>query len=136
MPQLPAPKFPSFSELVGAIESAPPETKRSGLFLDLVGDPQVLYQDLLEDPNRYEEGVSNLLQDLTSGQRSIDELSKTEMHLLDRAVLDFNQPKRPRPEPKLAPVPKTKKSRVKLPDEKPPKVIGAPRDMEPYWWLK
>lgn len=140
LPQLAAPifpSFPSFSALVGESASEP-RTRPSGLFLDLLGDPQILYQDLLEDPKKYEEGVSSLLQEIISGQRKLDELDKQELTLLDRATLDFNQPRRAPPETRPAPAPArvAAKAGPQSPAaDRPPKAIGAP-DMEPYWWLK
>jgi len=135
LPGLAAPRFPSFSELVGATVSEKP-TKRSGLFLDMLGDPQVLYQDLLEDPSKYEEGVSRLLQELISGQQQLSELNDQEMGLLDRAVLDFNQPAR-KLEARPAPAPKPPaKAKRPEPREKPPKAIGAPSGVDPYWWVQ
>lgn len=67
--------------------------KRDGLFTVLLGDPRVLYYELLEDPSRFEEGVSDLIQQLVSGARSLESLSTDEMQLLDRAVVDWTRPR-------------------------------------------
>jgi hypothetical protein len=113
-------------------------TKREGLFSALLGDPEILLHDLLSDPSKYEEGVSNLVQDLASGQRSINDLEPHEMELLDRATIDFSQPRRSRQEPKPAPPPAPK---IEPPEFDELVEIGEPMKLPPklanaYWWLK
>ena len=139
LPGLAAPRFPTFSELVSesvgeSVSEIP--SKPSGLFSAMLGDPQVLYHDLLDDPSRYEEGVSSLLQGLISGQQELSEISASDMELLDRAVLDYNQPKRPKPEAQLSPAPKRIKRAAAEPEHRPPQIPGLPENVEPYWWLK
>jgi hypothetical protein len=135
LPGLVAAKFPSFYELVGASGTVANEPKPTGLFSAMVGDPDVLYQDLLDNPSRYEEGVSSLLLGLTSGERRISDISKQEMELLDRAVLDLGQPRRDKPKPKPEVAPKRMAARP-TPVAQPPKVPGSNTDLPPYWWLQ
>jgi hypothetical protein len=129
-----APTFPTFSALVTAAGKQPDSgPRRGGLFVDLLKDPQVLLQDLLAAPHKYEEGVSPLVQDLVSGRRKTEDLSRAEMELLDRAVLDYAHPSRSKPvtpEPKK-PRRKTKPEPIRYPKGDLPKVDG----LEPYWWL-
>ena len=129
-----APTFPTFSALATA--NAKPEdagSKRGGLFSALLKDPMVLLQDLLASPGKYQEGVFPLVQDLVSGRRKLEGLSKDETELLDRATIDFSradQPKKVEP----VPAPKVRKgapSKAERPAPKAPSLDG----LEPYWWL-
>lgn len=85
------PRFPTLSELlrppVVSKSSSPP----SGLFCSLVGVPEVMFDDLLRDPKKYEDGVAELLQEMIQGSKTIGSLSSSEMRLLDRATLDLNR---------------------------------------------
>ena len=89
-PLLP-PKFPTWSELTQTPSDSPRSSRRQGLFDSLIGDPHVMFDDLLRDPSKYEEGVAELLMSLVSGRRKLIDLSPTEMEALDRATLDFNR---------------------------------------------
>jgi hypothetical protein len=57
----------------------------------------VMFQDLLRSPEKYEDGVSDLLTSLVAGSRSLKSLSSEEKALLDRAVGDLSRPSLPRP---------------------------------------
>lgn len=132
-PLLLAPRFPRFSALVSMSEKQPPAAaKRGGLFLGLLKDPHALLQDLLESPNKYEEGVSTLLQDLVAGRRRLDELTDQEMLLLDRATVDFAQPARHNRviPPPHSPAPVAQRQEPVV-EEAMPLIEG----MQPYWWL-
>lgn len=101
----------------------------------LLGDPKVLMQDVLSDPDKYEEEVFSLTQDLASGRRAMSDLKEHEMQLLDRATIDFTQPRRikqeARPEP---PPPKPKELKA---DEEDGEPAALPPEMaSAYWWLK
>jgi hypothetical protein len=80
------------------------------LFDALVGDPRVLYYELMEDPSRFEEEVATLVQQIVSGQKPYESLSSTEKTLLDRATLDWartrhQKPKAPSPISSKSPAP-------------------------------
>lgn len=89
-PLLPS-KFPTLSELARTPSVSPPSSNASGLFCTLVGQPEYMLDDLLRDPKKYETGVSELLQSLVSGSKTLQTLSSEEMTLLDRATLDLNR---------------------------------------------
>ena len=76
-------------------ESKPASTteKRDGLFIALVGDPRILYYELIEDPSRFEDGVSDLILHLVAGTRQMESLTADELSLLDRAVVDWMRPR-------------------------------------------
>ena len=131
------PTFPAFSQLVleDARQRAARETRPTGLFAELLGDPQILLQDLLSDPNKYEDGVYSLLLHLVSGQRKLADLSQDERNLLNRAVIDFSQARRARPEPGTPP-PSSKEDPISEEieyHEPSPFPAGAP---DAYWWLR
>lgn len=107
--------------------------------MELVGEPLVLLQDLLDSPAKYEEGVSTLLQDLASGRRKLASLTKEEAELLDRATIDYTR-KAPRQE--VAPAPKLASAQEESgdsEDEYPMRYPGSEdpelEGLEPYWWL-
>ena len=134
------PTFPTFSALA-TVSDVKPAEGRKGLFLALVGDPQVLLQDLLDSPAKYEEGVSTLLQDLASGRRKLGSLTPAEAELLDRATIDYTR-RSPRqevePPPRRAPVQQADDESeegeghsMRYPSPQVPELNG----LEPYWWL-
>ena len=98
-PQLLAPRFPSLFALAEshrlAGESAKP--KSPGLFDALVGDPRVLYYELMEDPSRFEEETATLVQQMVSGQKQYENLSSAERTMLDRATLDWARSRHQKP---------------------------------------
>lgn len=136
-----APTFPTFTALA-TVADRPPDVGRKGLFLELVGDPRILLQDLLDSPAKYEEGVSSLLQDLVSGRRKFESLLQSESEQLDRATIDFTHPER-RQEvaapPKVINHPvehdgsyETEEGDSRYPSPQVPELNG----LEPYWWLR
>ena len=134
------PTFPAFSQLVqedARNQIAAGGTKPTGLFAELLGDPQALLQDLISDPDKYEDGVYSLLLPLVSGQRKLEELAPEERQLLDRAVIDFNQAERPqlksKPEAPAPPPKKEPRERGIEYREPSPFPTGAP---DAYWWLR
>lgn len=141
--QLPAPpKFPTFAELAQVV-TTPPPIQKSGLFQQLLGgQTQVLWQDLLKDPDKYEPEVQQLLQEILSGQKSLQALMPEENQLLDRATLDFAQAsKTPQPEKDRPP---RSQAGEELPDkaimreaeEGPPLPIPTGADgLDAFWWL-
>ena len=90
-------RFPTFWELAGAQTTAPERQKNDGLFRQLIGEPLLLFQSLLDDPDRFETGVSELLQDLINKRKELAALSQEEQELLNRAAIDFATAKSPRP---------------------------------------
>lgn len=108
----PAPRFPSFAELVELDreqQATPRSTKQEGLFLNLLRDPRILYAALLDAPDAYEEGVAELLLELITGQKTNSSLTEEQLNLLDRATLEFNQHSHKEPQSlqqKVAPVEK------------------------------
>jgi hypothetical protein len=120
------------SELVG--ESASP--RRPGLFETYVGMPEVMLTDLLDDPDKYQAGVSEILHLLIGDAKKLDSLSPGETELLDQAVLDYMKPK------SKSPIPTPK---VKVVDEDPAKYVTVDAEEEddlkdlaltakPFWW--
>lgn len=110
MPLRPLP-VSTYLSLVALAQSAPhtppvssaSRPRGNGLFETLLGDPLVLYQEVLEDPNRFEDGVVELVQQLVSGATSLDALTSMEKDLLDRAVLDWSRPRHSSPGPGAKP---------------------------------
>jgi hypothetical protein len=84
-------------DAVGALAEPSKHVRGRGLFESLIADPRVLFHGLLEDPESYEDGVSELLQNLVSGRAKREELTPQELQLLDRATLEFASAKRPKP---------------------------------------
>lgn len=115
----------------------------AGLFESLVGDPIVLFSGVLDNPDTYEDGVSELLQELVYKKRPVAELSLEERALLDRAAIDFASAKRPRPPPRVKPRPSPVRSSLPAParaacgeegsnDDRPP--IEIPDAPPTFWW--
>ena len=89
--------FPSFAQFVGGLVTAPKPEKKQELFEALVGDARELFQELLEDPSRYETGVSEALQQLINGTKKFQDLEQYDRDLLNRATVDFATAKSPTP---------------------------------------
>lgn len=66
------------------------------MFESMIGDPRVLYYALLDKPDAFEEGLSDVVQKLVAGTKKFDSLTREELAMLDRAVFDFVEDKRPR----------------------------------------
>lgn len=95
-----------------------------------MGNPVILFQDLLTDPSKYEEGVSELLQSLMGGKRKIADLNLGESQLLDRAVIDFASAKKPaQPTRPIL----TKALPPKEEEEEPPPTVDG---IKPFWWVQ
>jgi len=97
----------------------------------------VLFQDLLDHPDQYEEGVDELLQLLLSGRRNLSELDRHEQDLLNRATVVFAQSSHQ--------VPKALQPSVATPSEEDyegledivePEPVGynIPQDVPEGWW--
>lgn len=129
------PTFPRFSELIGEpVKPSSPNT--SGLFSALLGNPEVLLHDCLDFPDKYQVDVLPLVQELVSGSRKMDSLTKEELEILDMATIDYNRAKAT---PVTKPEPQTmaKTAEVDLmydgsaDAEQPTALVDAPA----YWWL-
>ena len=127
-----APTFPTLEALATLTDEPAPSTTSSGLFQGLLKDPQLLLQDLLADPAKYEESVSPLVQDLVSGQKKLEQLTRAESALLDRATIDFAQPARRKVASVPPRAPKSSKPKPRAPVKQKGPSIGG---MEAYWWL-
>jgi hypothetical protein len=66
------------------------------LFESMVDDPRILFQAYLEDPEHFEEGTGDLLQRLLNGGR-LEDFTRAERDVLNRATIDFATAKRPTP---------------------------------------
>ena len=82
-----------FSELLGENGTERKPERKAGLFESLIGDPTIIFQSLLDDPARYEDGVAELLQELIYRRKRIEDLTEEELELLNRAALEFTQGK-------------------------------------------
>lgn len=127
------PSFPTPAELAHAaatVADAPPP-KPVGLFeAVLQSRPEAMYEDALEHPDKYEDGVPQLLEDLASSRRATTD---TERELLDRAVLDFTRKLPAVPKPPTPPSPPNSPSNYEPGDTN---VFTGPEE-EPtaFWWL-
>lgn len=97
---------PSIQELLlGTVgdRSASPSSKPSGFYEELMQSrPEALYQDARSAPGKYEEGVTELLEQLVASRR---EPTAEERARLDAAVLSYHErPAPPAPKPKTTPV--------------------------------
>lgn len=130
------PRFPPSPGSSSARSSSQP-----GLFSSLVGSPEVMFDDLLRDPEKYESGVSELLQQLILKQKQISSLSPEEMDLLDRATLDLNRSSSPKPVESSKPSVETVKtasatpSNEEIAEEKMPDDLIPSEGLDPHWFL-
>ena len=138
-------KFPSLYELAQKGEAPLAKREKGGLFDALLGKPEVLYYELLEDPTKFDDSESNLIIQLIVGSKSLSSLSDSEQALLDQATLSWAQ-SRSKPQPK-APEPTASREALKhLEDEEPDlewhEGIGvvpttesvSAATMPTYWW--
>jgi hypothetical protein len=129
---LPLPALAAVNYSPFSVSSKSPGARSSGLFNGLVKDPNLLLSDYLKSPEKYEQGVYELLLDLTGGRRKFQDLRPEEQNLLDRSVLDFSAPAR-KPEP--PPPPAVKQSPlVREIEYHEPEAIPHPSGEIPYWW--
>jgi hypothetical protein len=131
----PAPTFPRFSELIGEPER-PGSPSASGLFVTLLGSPEVLLHDYLDSPSKYQNDILPLLQDLVSENRKIADLNAEEMQALDRATIDYNAQLPPKAAPQTQEAAMTKTAEAELMYDD-PRVIQPESltDAPAYWWL-
>ncbi len=129
-------KFPTLAELASEETPSPPAQPAS--LFSMVGDPTVLFSDLIDDPGRYEDGVDTLLQQLMHKQKKLEDLNERERQLLNSAVVTFVQAPRRAP----TPVPTVRK-KAPEPEEVDLDEHGAPTPTEPdipeapaFWWKR
>lgn len=147
MQGLPPPVFQPFPSL-DELAAAPPESARRevGLFEGMLGDrAEAMYVDALEHPEKYDDGMKALLEDLVHRMRKPTDAERAR---LDAAVLDFVATPRPKSERPKPPPPKKLDVRD-LPDADARRggddgrEGGAGRDVLPtdetdrpaFWWL-
>ncbi len=144
-----APKPPSILALELAPATPLQPASGRGLFESLVADPRVLFHGLLESPESYESGVSELLQNLVSGRKKREELTPEESLLLDRATVEFAAGKRPKQDGGAAPQSRAARTPKSMtpPEEAeliysargphiPAAVADAPVKAPSLWWKK
>lgn len=134
-PVLPV-RFPTLEELATpSIADGYVSSNMPGLFSSLVGDPNVLLDDLLRSPEKYETGVDILLQELASGSKSLSSLKLDEQELLDRATLDLSRSSSKKPEPPSRP-----KMKSVDPVDPPPQPIDlkelVAEGLDPFWFTR
>jgi hypothetical protein len=149
-PTLP-PHFPTFEELVeqDLLQQTTPAPKRKllDLFDGILGDLSLLLTDFQEHPEKYGEEVHDLLEQLTRGSKSLEQLSASDRRLLNYAVFDFMQDSGPKPEvkkPRKLPtrklVTKSKAKRraarsLRKSASKTRKPGPATSELPAFWWL-
>lgn len=130
-------RSPTLSELARTPADSPSSSRATGLFCNLVGLPEVMLDDLLRDPEKYEAGVADLLQDLTSGRRQLQSLDTTEMAVLDRATLDFSRSsskKQSESSPPPSPLKKQSSSFEEMEERDIPDDEGPDESVVPHWF--
>jgi hypothetical protein len=134
---LPPLKFPTLFELAGETESAPPDRQQKELFESLISDPLILFQAIIDDPDRYEDGVSDLLVEVINGRQSLDTLSRQDKDLLNRSVVDFathtHTPRRREMQPAPRRVPPAVRAAMQ---ETPEEELEIPTDVPTFWWSR
>lgn len=139
-------KFPTLYELANETQQTQ-RPREVGLFEGLLGNPAVLYEDVLKSPGKYDERVSQVLAELTSGSKNLSALSTEERGLLDQAVLDYSQvsrkPVTPTPRASVssstskekAPT-RARKSRRTKAEEPRPGIDVPVTELPAFWWLR
>lgn len=124
--------------LLQLTETTPPSSHAS-LFQGLLGGQRdVLVQDALDHPERYDEATREALAALGTDAR---ELTPADHKLLDSATLDYAAFRPPRPTPRAPSAPKPPPRRPKLlddgdmPDGREPQVETPGGTMSAYWWV-
>ena len=131
-----APRFPTFAELVQEDAEAEPASPRrdKGLFEALIGNPEVLINDSISHPNRYDQEEIALLYSLVSGKEKLQDLAPAAREMLDRATLNYAQPYRER---KPVPPPQSVKLAEFAQEGSASTDSGFDiSGLNSYWWLK
>jgi len=142
LPPVVFPTFPTVQELAASAQLASPGTRPTGLFEELLQSrPEAIYIDILDHPEKFEDGVKELVEELVTHRR---ELTAQERELMDRAVLDFLAKPKGQPAPK--PMPKKVDERAEMAEAldeelraeivEPPAAAAANNGEPPaFWWL-
>ena len=148
-----APSFPRFPTLDQVLEhqsgqsphpllqltETTPPSRPTSLFQGLLGGRlEVLVQDALDHPERYDAATREALADLGAGPRT---LSPADHRLLDSATLDYASFRPPQPAPRATSAPKPPPRKPSLlddgdmPDGREPQVETPGGPMSAYWWV-
>jgi len=98
-----APTSPTLFALSGESVTAKKRVGRRELFDALIGDARVLFQEYLDDPDRFEDGTGELLQEMVNGRKKFSDLERKDKDLMNRAAIDFASSKGPAPKKERAP---------------------------------
>lgn len=147
LPPVAFPSFPTVKELATSTE-ATSSTRPTGLFEELLQSrPEAIYIDLLDHPEKFEDGVKELVEELVARPRA---LSDKERDLMNRAVLDFVA--KPKDKPR-APAKKPEVSRLGMDetlgdedlatllagdagdDDAPIAASSSNGEPAPFWWV-
>jgi hypothetical protein len=106
LPPLEPLRFPRFQDLVAAdremILATKPTVKDQGAFTAFLGDPKILLDAWVTNPDVFDPALGELLIALVTGQKKLEGLSPAEMAVLNTATVEFAQYRPPAPAPKPA----------------------------------
>lgn len=97
-------RFPTFQELLEEeLANQPPisptpSPPKNDLFAGMLGTLDPLLADYQASPEKYDASAAELLEQLTHGSKSLEQLSTTERQLLNLATLDFFSTPKPKVE--------------------------------------
>lgn len=145
LPPAAFPSFPTVKELAASAADAPSSSRPTGLFEELLQSrPEAIYIDTLDHPEKYEEGVGELVRDLVMRSR---ELTGKERELLNRAVIDLAARPKDKPAPKKKAEPKPSLERLAMEEALDGRDISGPdeaereatptkgNDLPAFWWV-
>lgn len=128
------PRPPAVPSPYSLVDQQKPRAKR-GLFEELLGrDHLVLYQDLDERPDLYDEPTRLLIEQLAGGNRRYDQLDDRARQLLDVAATEFATNGTAKQQQTGTAIRRTVSRKLKpLPEPNP---TASPESaMPPFWWL-
>lgn len=117
--------------MAGGVDTVERPEPKTDLFGTLIGDPRVLFQDVLDRPEDYEEGLAELLIELLDGKTKPEELDPVKRDMLNRSVLDFAQPPRPKQPAVRQQVPEVLQGAEDEEYYEP----DLPSEPQPFWWV-
>ena len=129
--------IPSLPSLFTLMEDEPSVTspkREQGLFAAILqNDPTALYQDMRQDPEKYDSNAVELVEELIAKRRKP---TAEERRLLDAAVLELNSVPPPKTTPKkLVPKPALQ-PKEEASEGVPLAGVDFPAGLErPFWWL-
>lgn len=96
-------------------------------------DANVLYQDMRQEPEKYDPDAVTLVTQLVARKR---ELTKEERQLLDLAVLDLNRALPVKEQPRPTVVRTQDRAHFEEPEAMPVAGVDFPAGLQrPFWWL-